>query len=600
MDCRPFNFGTKVPTHQELLGVDSDAFAHGCTTSQSEDFCSKSVFDSLYPTEGVGSDEPESLGRFFLAESESEKITLLNPSKSYKEQLILLSRSERLDVMRQSHSLPLSTNITYPAHEEPSISTLDQSSRLLTPENEDPPELANILDSSILNYESDIHDERDQKKFRVDFVTDCPASEIRADKNTDDALPLTVDPKDLYLTNLIQFSVISQPITDQNEHPTIANEEWEPMSFTPDVSETAGPRVNEEPFINKEHHLKPSNAVTKAIYEDKPSMQSSFYPRSSKPEATFERLDKLPPRDNLLLCERRSLNAFLGLRGRKAPVDSESVLNEVQESPKAPSDSTHSNEQAPVTFSDEDRIDLLRDTRAFTVPEPRTLPSSEHAYLCSIDFIQQRLLTRALESDDCQVRLIGRESLASSSTTRDMQNENIPHSQHSADISIIVAPDAAVVFFPLAALPSEKPRLALFEALARHSWRYARILLVLTAFPRSHFFRLDKTTRTTRKGGKGKEKEDGEGRTSFQMPSGPCAYSPPALRACRRLRREIALRVGVGEQREECTVELAFADTVQHAARLIRAFGDAALCKSIVDMAPYLGEEEQDVRIPPS
>ncbi|KAJ6500557.1 hypothetical protein C8R45DRAFT_863187 [Mycena sanguinolenta] len=54
------------------------------------------------------------------------------------------------------------------------------------------------------------------------------------------------------------------------------------------------------------------------------------------------------------------------------------------------------------------------------------------------------------------------------------------------------------------------------------------------------------------------------------------AYSPPVLKALGKLRRDLGIAEGCGSKRPACTVQYAFADTVEEAAMFTRYFGDCA------------------------
>ncbi|KAI5119768.1 hypothetical protein M0805_009239 [Coniferiporia weirii] len=280
------------------------------------------------------------------------------------------------------------------------------------------------------------------------------------------------------------------------------------------------------------------------------------------------------------LCDRNSLNSFLQLRGKKIAT-SKSGPSDTIDHPEqtCPNDVLPLlNEQPAPQFDESARMNLFSETRAFVLPENWTLPTSEHTYLASLDFFQQRALVCFLESPLCAVRLVERENLTPPCAV------SAPVSgvgaQHTADVSLIVGPHSAVVFFPLVALPSQAAYTTLLNALATYSWRFAHVLLVLVAFPRSKLFRASNL--------------NSDPNPQNKNADGPCSYSPPALKAVKRIRRDLALQEGTGEKNPACVTELAFADGVEEAATLVRAFGDVTLQGSMVDYTPYIGEDEQE------
>ncbi|KAL5519637.1 hypothetical protein ACEPAH_1320 [Sanghuangporus vaninii] len=283
-----------------------------------------------------------------------------------------------------------------------------------------------------------------------------------------------------------------------------------------------------------------------------------------------------PPFPLALLSDHDKLSSFLMLRGRQ---DLSNVSTTAPGPAKLPEKDTAPEEKPGGTsgqgfsFQTHHRTpeDLLADTRAFVIPEHWKTPITQHTYLVSLDFVQQRRLVCSLESS-CAVRLVERDSITPMSFTADA---GLPTPKaHSADISLILGPDSAVVFFPLSSLPSQSAYKVLLDALAAYSWRFSNMLLVLIAFPRSQLIR---TTNPTK--------------ASNDMPS---SYSPPAIKAARRVRRDLALREGTGEKRTACAIEPAFADDTEQAAKLVRAFGDLVLQGSQIDFNAYIGEEEQE------
>ncbi|KAH8111888.1 hypothetical protein DFH11DRAFT_1789389 [Phellopilus nigrolimitatus] len=281
-----------------------------------------------------------------------------------------------------------------------------------------------------------------------------------------------------------------------------------------------------------------------------------------------------------LLCDRQSLSSFIQLRGKKVsaePLSSQpnSFSEKIAHNTIAQTGlSAQAQNQDLLSQADRSApLDLLAEMRAFTTPNNWKPSSAEHTYLVSLDFIQQRGLVRALESCSA-VRLVERDSVTPSNPALSSD----PSKQSSVDISLIVGLHSAVVFFPLAALPTHTACTALFMALSAYSWRFSSILLVLLDFPRKQLLRAPNPDNDTQN----------------QELEGPCAYGPPVLKAARRIRRDLALRDGTNEKRAECAVELAFADGVGEAAMFVREFSELALKESVVDYAPYIGEDEPE------
>lgn len=547
--------------------------------------------------------------RTFLTESEEDKAHVLESSKTNNEQLILLSRSERQAMTQQNilaSLVALPPDLRDNPFENSSATTLDYSSRLLTPEPGEDSGLVLTNDSGlgeedILEFEPDSIDESEWKRSRLlphntttreDEVHDIPIEPQQ----------LTVNPKDLYLTSSVQPAFVPQASSVRNMHnepiPTVDHtraaldglQQLGAMPVENGTTSQTALTIDDSMILPNKPLQRIAAGIGKEMavcLEQQPLTSATI---SDKKVPTPTRLPKAS-----LLCERQSLASFLSLRGKKGTSDP--VVTATQESEELPVPAAPVRlveEELTYHFDKDARLSLFRDTRAFTIPETWPQPSQQHAYLASLDLIQQRGLVRALESPQYCAQLVERDTITSppvpksSETPKQIVSASAPSSQLAADVALIVAPDAAVVFFPLAALPSQTPRTMLFDALARHSWRFARILVVFLAFPRLQLFRVPKDFGSSK--GKAKERSEGE-----MENDGPCAYSPPVLKVCRRLRRDLALHAGTGEQHAACIIELAFADSVADAARFVRVFGDAALGGSVVDMVPYLGEEEQEV-----
>ncbi|KAL5536135.1 hypothetical protein ACEPAF_4240 [Sanghuangporus sanghuang] len=328
--------------------------------------------------------------------------------------------------------------------------------------------------------------------------------------------------------------------------------------------------------VDLDHHVPlPLRDSTNQEVNQRPEHDNvQTQPRPDSPDIV--KRTRGPPLPPALLSDHDKLSSFLLLRGRQGLHNVSTTARgpaKLPEKDTAPEEEPGGTSGQGFSFQTHHRTpeDLLADTRAFVIPEYWKTPITQHTYLVSLDFVQQRRLVCSLESS-CAVRLVERDSITPMPSTADA---GLPTPKaHSADISLILGPHSAVVFFPLSSLPSQSAYKILLDALAAYSWRFSNMLLVLIAFPRSQLIR---TTNPTK--------------ASNDMPS---SYSPPAIKAARRVRRDLALREGTGEKRTACAIELAFADDAEQAARLVRAFGDLVLQGSQIDFNAYIGEEEQE------
>lgn len=192
--------------------------------------------------------------------------------------------------------------------------------------------------------------------------------------------------------------------------------------------------------------------------------------------------------------------------------------------------------KSDTLISNDPPADIL-DRNTFQLPEVIQLPAVSHTYLASLLVLQKVQLVRALRSRECSVDLIERVSLG------------------GADIIIDV--DTAVLFTSLAALPSQCEILA--KAVCDLTWRFDRVLVILEAFPATQLYK--------------PASED-------RLPSYH-AYSPPVIKAIKKLRRDISIAEACDRKAQGADVHLAFAESVETAALLVRAYGDIAEARDL-------------------
>lgn len=321
------------------------------------------------------------------------------------------------------------------------------------------------------------------------------------------------------------------------------------------------------PRITTEDHLDYINTY----FGGENSLEDPLYPdRGYKsdliPDVHVEPKSTVENYKHRLLSESLSLSSYLCLRGKSL---FEGVKDNQPNRQPDERDSTRLLSQEMVHPSAP--RDLLKETRALELPVPWSPPRTRHSYLIPTGLLQQRALIQRLESSQCVVHLIAREIICP------IQDEGNTPQVCSADISIIVDPHSGVVFFPLSALPSQINYASLLKKLSLHSSRFSRILLILLSFPTSRLTKFENTLENSL--------------------DGPCAYSPPVLKAVKRIRRDLGLREGTGEMRPECRIELAFADKAEEVALYIRLFGDLVHQKALMDYSPYLSDDEQEVTL---
>ncbi|EJC98598.1 uncharacterized protein FOMMEDRAFT_31644 [Fomitiporia mediterranea MF3/22] len=678
LSWRPFSYGAKIPTHTDLLGVESllsiddnlrDEQNAPITSDSVEKILAGLSISANFEDQAQSINTIDRTNEHFLKDIISD-IDLnsiyprFDPNRDFDDDnTYLLSRSDRRALaMHQLNQHYTTANEILPFDDSQSNETLDCSSAI-TPEfdaqfqgtqniaetsaythisqpNVDglsARERDNNYDDDDYHYACDEQDNSHLKKRRR--LSNAELDALCAMETMSQSCSLTVDPKDLTLLPTDNFSYTLEHNTDflsvipvQNSQCTLASSESlslslsednlpqksltlkvadDPMAITEETHGAYGERrvalgihreaVNDDEFralkdqqedvsvldyeLQQHQRLYPSECppvergFTPEVQPARPTVDQQDVSRTGRTgvhsNGNSIRLKNLegPQHASFSASPYHSLSTFLHARGRKnISTSHKSAL--VPEDPEPSCDvrdteSGHAeNESYRVYYSAPP--ELLSDTRAFTIPDTWEPPTIEHAYLVSVDLLQQQALVRALESH-CAIQLKERDTVSPPFIPTSVPISPQPF---SAEISLIVGPDAGVVFFPLSAIPSQNAYKTLLDALAFHSWRFSHILLVLMAFPRSRLMRAASL-----------DEEDRDG---------PSSYSPPVLKAARRIRRDLGLREGTGEKHTGCTVELAFADNVEHAAKLVRAFGDTALRDSVVDYTQYIGEEEQE------
>ena len=232
----------------------------------------------------------------------------------------------------------------------------------------------------------------------------------------------------------------------------------------------------------------------------------SFMDMSTEPEMTFRRLD---------------IKNFARLRAKAISSRKETQLP----APVAtllPAEQDLKLREAPADIYDSSTIRL---------PESITMPQSIHKYMASLDVIQKIALVRSLESQECLVDLVERQSLDG--------------------VDLILDTHSAIIILSLFMLPSQCNKY--IERVAAQSWKYHRILVVFEAY----------TQTCARKGNK-------------TLDSDLNAYTPHILKAIRKFRRDLNIAAACGTKCQETEVFYVFANSVDEGALFARMFGNFA------------------------
>ena len=172
-------------------------------------------------------------------------------------------------------------------------------------------------------------------------------------------------------------------------------------------------------------------------------------------------------------------------------------------------------------------LDIFTPT-TLQLPSQVKQPDAVHHYMASLNVLQKQLLVRALREPTCFVELIERDNLG------------------GADL--ILDPFTAILYRSLFSLSSECDEL--IDLVSKLSWSFERLVIVLEAFSPAHAIR------------------------STDQANDLYAYTPPILKAIKRLRRGVDMVEADQEKRQETVVLYAFPNSVKEAAAITRYIGD--------------------------
>jgi hypothetical protein len=196
-----------------------------------------------------------------------------------------------------------------------------------------------------------------------------------------------------------------------------------------------------------------------------------------------------------------------------------------------PSSSPTTNHSSSI--SDEIAATLM-DTSTMLLPENLATKQHSHRYMASMDFVQRQAIVRLLRTPEWNVDLAERASLGG--------------------VDLIVDPQSAIIVTSLFTLPTRGQQLV--HRISEHSWRFKHLLVLLEAYPESVALK--------------------PGKLGIMDVPVISAYTPPILKAIRKLRRDVIIGEACGKKRVECEVGYGFVNDVREAASFVRWFGDLA------------------------
>ncbi|KAL0581356.1 hypothetical protein V5O48_000732 [Marasmius crinis-equi] len=295
--------------------------------------------------------------------------------------------------------------------------------------------------------------------------------------------------------------------------------------FLPSLPSSVLPSI--EPSHPVRSRPEPSSAPARALKSKLPDTQESHVP----PDVDVEHLHIAA-----------GVAAFAELRAKRLRDDIPSTL---PDSPKhitlpsnpAPDRSALSqiNENAAdlVSISANETPQAILTRNAIQLPSPWMLPTTAHWYMASMSLVQKQALVRHLRSESCGVGTVEREDLNG--------------------VDLILDPNTAIIFVNLRALPSQCE--SVVATISEQSWRYTRLFIIFEAYPPSCSFKPLASLR-------------GDSEVLN-------VYTPPVIKAIKKLRRDLSVAEGCAKKRASCRVFEAFAGSVEEAGLHARNFGDS-------------------------
>ncbi|TDL20906.1 hypothetical protein BD410DRAFT_829345 [Rickenella mellea] len=426
LSWRPFNFGRKVPTHEQISDV-----SFSLTDVVSIDDTDRRRFEGLLAT-ADSSDLPSDSN--YMKEDLTDVPNLLKAEANDVQ--IILTRAERRRLagyVEESHD----------AEEE---FAPEESTNLVeaSPESQRPSKRPRT-DSAALTLVND-----HEKAFEPDLRD---LNGISQDLVVEDFVS-AYEPEDFEPSNDVLYYIPAPDPTFDNgnflEESTLASASV--GGYRVDSAANAK-TTNFEPFVGKQAPL----GLNYRNFQDDVGGLMGVEHATSKNASKQARHTPTP--DN-----RRFLNSWLEAKGVAptegpiAPIPSAIIHDTML------SDCTDiSAEPSPIHAPPE----VLADRHTLTLPDAWDYPRNPNCYMASLDLIQKRALVRCLYSELCAVELVERD--------------------HLCGVDIIVNPSSAIVFRSLAALPSQCDEF--LKQLSSLSWSYSCILIIFEAFPASMMYR---------------------------------------------------------------------------------------------------------------
>ncbi|TFK71936.1 hypothetical protein BDN72DRAFT_957663 [Pluteus cervinus] len=173
--------------------------------------------------------------------------------------------------------------------------------------------------------------------------------------------------------------------------------------------------------------------------------------------------------------------------------------------------------------------------------------SSEYKYMASLDVIQLRGVVGVFKSHPFNTSLVERYSLGTTTGREDGHQNGRTTSTMDClpGVDLILDPHTAVILVSLFTLPAKGGQLV--KRISEASWRFSEILIVFQAFPegQARSIPIDSTTVSAASSSSTwRRKMEGH-----RMVDAPYAYTPPIIKAVKKLKRDLDIAEGMGTMR---------------------------------------------------
>ncbi|KAJ3562385.1 hypothetical protein NP233_g9608 [Leucocoprinus birnbaumii] len=282
------------------------------------------------------------------------------------------------------------------------------------------------------------------------------------------------------------------------------------------------------PFLDQETvQIDPTSAANvKTIQTDEPFLSIAI-PREEVMDGSI--LRDLSATADLTLIEDSNLCADSNISHLKSFAKLRAkVLSQPVDNPIEPSSSSSPSTEAS---HQDNSTAIINDRSTLFPPDDDYSSGRPHRYMVSMEFVQRQAIVREIRRRD--IDLVERTSLGG--------------------VELIVDPFSAVIVSSLFTLPAYGKLLA--SRISEHSWRFQHILVVLEGYPEVLSFKPPKL------------KSDGPELS---------AYTPPIVKAIKKLRRDVTIAEACGKKNPGCEVRFSFAGDTSEAGKIIRYYGNLA------------------------